>query len=120
MQFLSILFIAILIFWFLGQLLHRLLPYLLRRYARKHMEKTFGQFFTSEQPKDHKKSRQPEPHNPSKKIDASVGEYVRFEEIEVTEQTRTTVNPDGSTNTKTHFKIEEQIVDAEWEDIPEE
>lgn len=118
MQFLSTLFLIILFLWLLGQLLQRLLPYLLRRYARKRMEKTFGQFFNSEKPKDKKKSKQQTAQAPAKKIDASVGEYVHFEEVEITEQTRTTVNPDGSTTTQTRFKAEEQIVDAEWEDIP--
>lgn len=44
-----------------------------------------------------------------KKIDPSVGEYVSFEEIS---DTRTT-----SQDTHTTYTVEQQVTDAEWEDI---
>lgn len=48
-----------------------------------------------------------------KKIDPSVGEYVEFEEIHTT---ATASSQSGRSTTTT--EIEQQIVDAEWEDIP--
>lgn len=48
-----------------------------------------------------------------KKIDPSVGEYVKYEDITVTE---TTTNTDSSQTTD--YVREQQIVDAEWEDLP--
>ncbi|MDE5573240.1 MAG: DUF4834 family protein [Muribaculaceae bacterium] len=48
-----------------------------------------------------------------KKIDSSVGEYVEFEEIQVT-QTETQTTADGG---QTTYKAESQIVDVEWEEI---
>ncbi len=43
-----------------------------------------------------------------KKIDPDVGEYIEFEEL-------TTVT--SYTYTETHYEIEEQIEDADWEEI---
>ncbi len=45
-----------------------------------------------------------------KKIDPSVGEYVSFEEIEATV---------SETSTEVEYAVEQQVVDVEWEDIPE-
>ncbi|MCM1483707.1 MAG: DUF4834 family protein [Muribaculaceae bacterium] len=47
-----------------------------------------------------------------KKIDPTVGEYVEWEEIKV-ESTTTT----STTDSRDTYVTEEQIVDAEWEDI---
>lgn len=47
---------------------------------------------------------------PRKKIDPDIGEYVEFEEIEVTAKTRTD-NGDVS------YRTESQITDVEWEDV---
>lgn len=47
-----------------------------------------------------------------KKIDPSVGEYVSFEEISAT---RTT-----SQDTQATYTVEQQVSDAEWEDITSE
>lgn len=55
--------------------------------------------------------QQPAPHR--KKIDPSVGEYVAFTEIEVTETTT------SQNNTTTNVRVEQQVVDVEWEDIPD-
>lgn len=49
-----------------------------------------------------------------KKIDPSVGEYVEFEEISGSR--RDTVESDGAGNVR--YSSEQQIVDAEWVDIP--
>lgn len=51
------------------------------------------------------------PERKKKKIDPSVGEYVAFEEISETVT--------YSETTKTDFRPEPQISDAEWEEIPE-
>lgn len=48
-----------------------------------------------------------------KKIDPDIGEYVAFEEIKTTVQEET-----ADTNTNTRIKIDSQIEDASWEDLP--
>lgn len=50
-----------------------------------------------------------------KKIDAEVGEYVDFEEVEVTESTTQTDGGDGGS--RVEFKAESQVTDVEWEDV---
>ncbi len=50
-----------------------------------------------------------------KVIDDSIGEYVDFEEIETQEQSDS--KPKEDSNPKAGYKIEQQVVDAEWEDI---
>lgn len=50
----------------------------------------------------------PHPRRHRKKIDPDVGEYIEFEEV----STVTTY-----THTETRYEIEEQIEDADWEDI---
>ncbi len=50
-----------------------------------------------------------------KKIDPNVGEYVEFVEISTV---RDELNTDNSGNTS-KFRTEQQIVDAEWVDIPD-
>lgn len=56
---------------------------------------------------------QPKPAVKKKKIDRSVGEYVEFEEIRVKASTQT----DGDTTT-VNYKVEQQITDVEFEDLP--
>lgn len=46
-----------------------------------------------------------------KVIDGSVGEYVDFEEIDVKDE-----NGDDREK-KTSYRVEQQVVDAEWEDV---
>lgn len=83
-----------------------LLPYLLRRQIRK----TFG-FDTRRQTRQSNHRPEP-PRRQEKKIDPSVGEYVDF-----TETTETTARktPD---QTETSSRIEQQITDVQWEDLP--
>ncbi len=50
----------------------------------------------------------------SKKIDPNEGEYVAFEDITVS---ATETSDDGRRSTR--YTVEQQIVDAEWEDIPD-
>ena len=63
------------------------------------------------------KDEQPQPHKPRKKIDSDVGEYVHFEEVDVSVDTTTTTDSSGNRHTTTNIKVEEQVIDAEWEDI---
>lgn len=49
-----------------------------------------------------------------KKIDPDEGEYVAFEDISVS---ATETSDDGRRSTR--YTVEQQIVDAEWEDIPD-
>lgn len=49
-----------------------------------------------------------------KKIDPEVGEYVKFQEIEVSEES--TLNSDTS-GTSGEYRVEQQVTDAEWEDV---
>lgn len=51
-----------------------------------------------------------QPQHPRKKIDPGIGEYVEFEEIEVTSQTQ---NDNGNVS----YRTENQITDVEWEDV---
>ncbi|MDE7152930.1 MAG: hypothetical protein K2O00_00625 [Muribaculaceae bacterium] len=60
--------------------------------------------------------RKPEPPKPpvkKKKIDGSVGEYVEFEELRV----ETSVHETGDSTT-VEYKVEQQITDVEFEDLP--
>ncbi len=50
----------------------------------------------------------------SKKIDPNEGEYVAFEDITMS---TTETSDDGRRSTR--YTVEQQIVDAEWEDIPD-
>lgn len=50
----------------------------------------------------------------SKKIDPNEGEYVAFEDITIS-ATETSDNKQQHTR----YTVEQQIVDAEWEDIPD-
>lgn len=50
----------------------------------------------------------------SKKIDPDEGEYVAFEDITVS-----TSETSGDGRRYTEYTVEQQIVDAEWEDIPD-
>ncbi len=57
--------------------------------------------------------RQQQPRRRKKKIDPSVGEYVSFREVRA-ESGRT----DGSGHSSTTYIKEEQVTDAQWEDLP--
>lgn len=52
----------------------------------------------------------PQSQRPRKKIDPGVGEYVEFEEIEVTARTQTD-------NGNVSYRTESQITDVEWEEV---
>lgn len=50
----------------------------------------------------------------SKKIDPNEGEYVAFEDITIS-----TTETSDDRRRSTRYTVEQQIVDAEWEDIPD-
>ena len=116
-------FIILLIFIFLGWLLPRILPYLLRwairRRVNKFAEQMRGAANSAAAGTQGYGSQPPKPKRPKKKIDPDMGEYIRFEEINV--ETDQTVTDDPATGTRrvdTSVKVEDQIVDVEWEDLP--
>lgn len=103
MSFLLLLFIIFIIIP-LAQVLWKL--YLLRRKVRR----TFRDFSRAYGGgRGEARNSAPEPPVKKKKIEANVGEYVSFEEIEATVT---------QTDTEVKYTVEEQVVDVEWEDIP--
>lgn len=87
------------------------------RSARKFMKNVCG---TDDDDYDtsgrQKRRTEPRPDKKRKKIDPEIGEYIAFEEITVSETTST---ENTSSGTGTQIKAEAQVVDIEWEDIPE-
>lgn len=101
-----------------------LVPKLIRGYLfvhriKKQARTMYEQMYNNNpgtQQQQRRSSRRPgwsAPTQRRKKIDPEVGEYVKFQEITVTE---TTQQPTGDTP-HTSYPIEQQITDAEWEDI---
>lgn len=92
MGFLKFLFIAIVILTLLRMVITRLLPWALRRFARKMQEKAFGSY---QQPPNNPYQQRSEPRKPEGKINIdyvppqakpspgaqNAGEFVDFEEI---------------------------------------
>lgn len=50
-----------------------------------------------------------------KVIDRNVGEYVEFEEVEISRDSETKTGSDS--RKESGYKVEQQVVDAEWEEI---
>lgn len=108
----TFLLILLIIFFVLPWVVQRTFPWLfswlVRRQARRFMGGAFGGANTAAD----SRSRQDTPYNTGnrrkKKIDPTVGEYVEFTEIE------------GTVTSETHIDAptENQISDAEWEDLP--
>lgn len=119
MEFLGFLFTAFSI-WILVTVLRIIFKiYRLRRQTRKAFEQFFGAGSQGAGNRGassrHTAPQQPAP--PAKKIDHGIGEYVHFEEIEISAETSTSAS-NGSSETRTSTTVvEEQIVDAEWEEI---
>lgn len=85
----------------------------LKKQARSMYEQMYN---TDPQPKQQSKRRPgwSGPAQRRKKIDPSVGEYVKFQEIAVTDSTS---QSDTAGSHDTTYTVEQQITDAEWEDI---
>lgn len=110
--------------WFvLGFLFKLLSPWLMRmvaRHVQKNMERRMKDMFNTAADgaaeaygTAGRTTRPPYPPAKTKKIDPEVGEYVHFEEVSTaTEKGTTTPRPDID------YKVEEQVVDIDWEDLP--
>lgn len=103
-----------------------LLPKLFRGYmfvhrAKKQAQQFYDQMYGGQQAQTEPKRRKggwSKPVERRKKIDPSVGEYVRFSEIDVTETAETTsASADGDKSSTTTYTVEQQVTDAEWEEI---
>lgn len=81
--------------------------------ARKRVREVFGGMGGSTDDVGNSRSDN-EPPRKAKIIDPSVGEYVAYEDIIVSAE-----ETNKNSGTTTRYTIEQQIVDAEWEDIPD-
>lgn len=117
MTFLIILLLFILFFYFLPNILRWVLAYTVKRRLRK----AFGNAGATGSSKSrHARGTENSPKaaaSKPKKIDPSVGEFVQFEELKVFHSTEVDVDNAGNVSQTERLKVEEQIVDAEWEDI---
>lgn len=84
--------------------------YLAVKRTQKHMRDTFQNGQQQQQQSGRKSGWTKAPSRRRKKIDDNVGEYVRFEEIDGS-------RPNSESNNTSKVETEQQIVDAEWEDI---
>lgn len=109
---------------FIGRLLSRLLGWWVARkltsQARKAYEETFGSGFYgfggSEQSDRNNESSTSTPPAHGKRIDPTVGEYIEYEEVEESREINNETQEFSASSTEEYFK-EEQIEDAEWEEI---
>lgn len=112
----ELLLILIIIFfilpWVFRQIMPSLLRWFIRRQTRRFMNGAFpgGMPGAGGDPSDGNRQQQQQPRRSRrKKIDPSVGEYIEFTEVK------------GSTATAAapaNVKVESQISDIEWEDLP--
>lgn len=111
-------FIIFLVIIFLIFYLPKIAMWAAKFWLRRKLRNSFGEAFDNPNgARDANKNKKTSPPVKPKKIDPSVGEYVRFEEVEVTAETTTATDSQGNTTTKSEIKVEEQIVDVEWEDL---
>ena len=106
--------ILIRVLWFFIRLFWN--AYKLRRFMRDpfaEMRRQAQQEYKRQQERYGQAAPQPQPSHKQKKLDPSVGEYIAFTDIEVTQ---TASNPDSGTTTTTTYH-EQQITDIEWEDV---
>lgn len=117
------------IFWvFFLWLLYKAVRFVWRGVGQYKQQRTLWEQFyrqaTGQQPphssQNHRrhKEQQSHPRHRRKIFSKDDGEYVEFEDIEVSETktSTTTTSTDGKKRTTT--VTESQIIDAEWEDIP--
>lgn len=90
-----------------------------QKQARNFYEQMYNATGGAQQEERRQRGRKPGWTTPSqrrKKIDPEVGEYVKFQEVTVEETAQTTT--DTSTgDTTTTYTVEQQVTDAEWEEI---
>lgn len=111
------LLIVILCFWLGWKLLRWWIIRKIQRDSRKIYEQ-----FTGQRPNEQRKQQQSprkggwQHAQKSKKYQRDEGEYVAFEDIKVTFSEESTSKADGSSQ-RSSTTVEQQIVDAEWEEI---
>lgn len=84
--------------------------------SRNPFEELFEQMSRAQQyeeKQEHVHGEKQQPAQKPKKIAKDVGEYIEFQEIVTTSTIHT---PDGDIQT---FEAESQIIDVEWQDLPE-
>lgn len=114
MTLLVLLIIFILLFYVLPRLAPYILKWMVRRQVRR-FEKQMGYRAAGKGSKETR--QQPTTRKRRKKIDPTVGEYVKYHEVDATKVTYTETRPDGTTQRVT--ATEEQVTDAEWEELPD-
>lgn len=87
-----------------------------RKQARTIYEQRFGRQEGSSQTERKAGWSKPE-QTRAKVFKRTDGDYVQFEDIEVTTQTTTQTDADGSTSQHTTTTVDHQIIDIDWEDI---
>ncbi len=113
MSFLTFLLILLLVFVVPKIIRAFLIVHRVRRQARQIFEQMYG----AQQPPEPERRKPgwsaPAPRR--KKIDPNVGEYVKFQEIRTEETVEQRTDAEG--NTTATVAVEQQITDAEWEEI---
>lgn len=107
------------VFYILWRMVRWLVPIIGRWLLRKQAEKIYTNVFGQRPPAGGFRSgayseQTPAPAPKKKVFDKFDGEYVEFVEIEETQTASTNAN---NTRTEVRYKKEEQISDAEWQDI---
>ncbi len=91
--------------------------YLAIKKAQRQARDAFSQFGGGQQQSESRRQRKggwSGMRSRKKVIDPNVGEYVEFEEVEVKQEFADTGKNTSSTSS---YRVEQQVEDAEWEDI---
>lgn len=109
----ELLLILLIIFFVLPWVLRQITPWLLRWFIRRQTRRFMGDGFGGANAGTSGSRQSGYRHNTTtqrrKKIDPSVGEYIEFTEIKGTTETP---------GERPKVKVESQITDIEWEDLP--
>lgn len=116
MSVLAFLFILFLIWIVPGLVRAFLLVYRVRKNARRVYEQMYGGMDGHQQEPPRRKGGWSAPNPRRKKIDPGVGEYVRFQEVDTTVGQHSA--PSASGERHTEITVEQQVTDAEWEELP--
>lgn len=112
------LFFIIFLIWIARPIIRGIfLVHRVRKSARQMYEQMYGGASRQPQEPPRRKPGWSSPAPRKKKIDPSVGEYVRFQEIQTTETVDSHTDP-ATGDTRTTVTVEQQVTDAEWEDLP--
>ena len=117
-------FVVLLLIIFFVYYFPRILMWIIQLVVKHKLKKAYQNVFTGNMGNPSGNASKKAPHAAgSKKIAKDIGEYIRFEEIEVNETDCASPSDDkdkttSATKTPANFETESQIVDVEWEDIP--